>query len=855
MADTKWHRRDFIRLSAQTAGALTLNPLHGPQLRDESASHASASPGRAFNGPYTGEQLGQISFPMGGIGAGMICLDGAGALSQVSIQNHPDLFNEPCIFAAIAIKGAQPNARVLEGPVPARKVFGLPGSGDGYQGATYGLPRFERASFEARFPFGKVSLSDPAFPLEVELTGWSPFEPGDADNSSLPAAALEYSFVNRSTAMIEAVFSFNAKNFLVTEGCPNAVRPIESGFVLWNGPGHAARWQESAVSATVRSADAKVDHCWLRGAWEPLNYAWKQVVRCVCVEVPPVPEGSPGASLFVPLHLEPGASRLVTLQLAWYCCWTSLRYGSDPPNVPQQKDDCYKPWYAGRWSDIKQATAYWRDNYQELRKKTLRFSNCLYDSTLPPEVIEAVAANLTILKSPTVLRQADGRLWAFEGCNESEGCCPGSCTHVWNYAQAVPYLFPQLERTLRETEFGPSQDETGRQVFRSAMPIRPSIPGEADAADGQLGGIIKIYREWRISGDDAWLRALWPRVKRSLEFSIKTWDPGHVGLLEEPAHNTYDIEFWGPEPLCTGLYLGVLQAAILMSRAMGEDPAMYVQLMEKGKAAMESELFNGEYFQQKIRWERIRNGYLAMMEKSGDFPPELRALIEREGPIYQYGDGCLSDGMLGVWLGAMAGIDHPLDPAKVISHLRAIHKYNFKSDLSQVANGMRPGFAMGHEGGLLLCTWPRGGRPSVPMTFSDEVWTGIEYHVAALMIRVGMVQEGLEIVRTCRQRYDGRVRNPFDEYECGHWYGRAMSSYSLLWALSGARYDAVDKTLYLKPAINGDFRSFFSTATGYGTVGVKDGRPFLEVASGAIPYRRIVYIPSGTQSAIKPSVS
>jgi hypothetical protein len=109
------------------------------------------------------------------------------------------------------------------------------------------------------------------------------------------------------------------------------------------------------------------------------------------------------------------------------------------------------------------------------------------------------------------------------------------------------------------------------------------------------------------------------------------------------------------------------------------------------------------------------------------------------------------------------------------------------------------------------------------------------------MIASGLVEEGLDVVRTCAARYDGRVRNPFDQYECGHWYARAMSSYALLQAFSGARYDAVSKTLYLKPVIPGGFRSFLSTATGFGTVGVKDGKPFLEVTSGTIPYQKIEY--------------
>ena len=109
---------------------------------------------------------------------------------------------------------------------------------------------------------------------------------------------------------------------------------------------------------------------------------------------------------------------------------------------------------------------------------------------------------------------------------------------------------------------------------------------------------------------------------------------------------------------------------------------------------------------------------------------------------------------------------------------------------------------------------------------------------------MGLVDEGLEIVRACRARYDGRVRNPFDEYEWGHWYARAMASYALLEALSGARFDAVEKILYLKPRLKGDFRSFLSTASGYGTVGVKDGRPFVSVVAGTIPYARIDYSPA-----------
>jgi hypothetical protein len=188
----------------------------------------------------------------------------------------------------------------------------------------------------------------------------------------------------------------------------------------------------------------------------------------------------------------------------------------------------------------------------------------------------------------------------------------------------------------------------------------------------------------------------------------------------------------------------------------------------------------------------------------------------------------------------VCGIDRPLvDPAKVRSHLLAVYKYNLKHDLSTHANPQRPCYAMGDDGGLLLCSWPKGGKPLLPFVYSDEVWTGIEYQVASHLMLIGCVQEGLDVVRTCRLRHDGARRNPFNEYECGHWYARAMSSYGLLQGLTGARYDAVTKTLYVASRV-GDFRSLLATETGYGTLTLRDGKASLAVRAGQIPVEKTV---------------
>ena len=820
----------FIALIATFFGSAQMRPTTG---------------GHSFNGIYSGKNLDQVAFPIGGIGAGMFCLEGTGAISHVSIRNSPDIFNEPMLFAALGVKGHPDQARVLEGQIPDWKKFNLRNGGLGDIGRNWGLARFREASFLGRFPFGEIRLGDKALSLNVVITGWSPFIPTDVDNSSLPVGALEYRFRNNGAQRAEYVFSFNAGGFA-------PIHAMKKGFILSRKYTPETPEEQCDLAFFTDEPSVVVDNCWFRGGWfDPLTMAWKNIRDCRVQTVEPQPN-SGGASLFVPFALDPGEEKTIRIMVAWYSPDTKLRYGNkvtDPGDstVRDASDDLpspyYKPWYSSKFADIGQLTDYWGEHYEEMRRNSLLFSNSFYKSTLPPEVVEAVGANLSILKSPTVMRQYDGRFWVWEGCKDAVGSCPGSCTHVWNYAQAVSHLFPSLERSLRETEFFESQNAAGHQQFRSALPIRPEAHDFYAASDGQLGGIMKAYRDWRISGDSAWLRRLYPRIKTSLDFCIRTWDPRHTGSLEEPHHNTYDIEFWGPDGMTTSFYLGALEAIIRMGDYLGEDVADYRALFTKGKQFMEGRLYNGQYFVQKIEWTGLNaTDPVAVSEKSveGGYSSEALLLLQKEGPKYQYGDGCLSDGVLGDWIARVCGLPEPIDSVKIRSHLLSVYHYNLKKNLSTYSNPQRPGYALGNEGGLLLCTWPRGGQLSLPFVYSNEVWTGIEYQVASHLIFEGRVKEGLVLVRTCRSRYDGRIRNPFDEYEYGHWYARALASYALLESLTGVRYDAVDKTLHVDSKV-GDFVSFLCTDTGFGNVIYRSGKARLVVVYGSIPVSWIKY--------------
>ena len=856
-------RRKFIKnigIGGVSAGVVPTSLLGSNNSSDKRERRQEpADFTHRYNGSYSGEHLNRIAFPMGGIGAGMFCLEGTGAISHMSVRNKPDIFNEPGMFAAVSIKGLKNGTKILEGPVPDWKKFGLRDAGNGLGGSTAGLPRFEKASFVARFPFATIDLSDAELPIQAQITGWSPFIPGDDDNSSMPIAALEYKIINASKEPIECVFSFNAKNFLKVDGGRNSINKMANGFILSEAGTKEKPSLKSDFAIFSDDSSAVIDYCWFRGGWwDPLTMAWNTITKAETKNTAPVESGAPGATLYIPFQLAAGREKVIKLMMAWYTPDSDLTAGT----VGQSKENCdpvsgccvspdvldldkydknfdgsfYQPWYSSRFSNINDVCDYWLQHYKELRDKSILFRNAFYASTLPPEVIEAVAANLTILKSPTVMRQYDGRLWSWEGCGDSWGCCHGSCTHVWNYAQAISHLFPALERSLRHTEFCESQSAEGHQNFRARLPIKPADHGFHAAADGQLGGIMKVHREWRISGDNQWLRKMYPMVKASIDYCIRTWDPNNRGVIEEPHHNTYDIEFWGADGMHTSFYLGALQAIIAMGKFLKNDITNYETILQKGKKAIETDLYDGEYFIQKIQTNGLKAPSPAEAAKKsfgGEYSKEAIELLEKEGPKYQYGKGCLSDGVLGFWIGTMCGLNDPIDTKKIRSHIRAVYKYNLKKSLSDHANPQRPSYAVGNEGGLLLCSWPKGGKLSLPFVYSDEVWTGIEHQVASHLMLMCDVDKGLEILRISRNRYDGRVRNPFNEYECGHWYARALSSYGYLQALTGVRYDAVDKTLFVDSKV-GDFTSFLSTQTGFGTVSFKQGKATLKVVYGKI---------------------
>jgi non-lysosomal glucosylceramidase len=809
---------------------------------------------------YTGPALKEIAFPLGGIGTGTVSLGGRGQLRDWEIFNRPAKGRDlPLCFFAIRAEpdGGDAVARILERRLlpPFIADRGLS------PWAVAALPRLEEATFVGTYPIATVRFHDPTLPVEAELEAFTPFAPLDDRVSGLPVAVFLWRLRNPGNRPVDVTLAYTQLNPVGYDGVEVLRRgrrhPLFGGNVnQWTDGGGIRglrlgrpgldRGHPGAGGVAVATAWREVtfsEH-WERSGWfDDVQSFWDDFRADGRLpdraEGTPSPPGETDAgTLGLIARIAPSQTVELPIVLAWHFpslvnYWGPAETLGGPTVIGQRMTN----WFATQWRDAWAAARETLDRLDELAAKTRAFRDALFASTLPEEVIDAVSSQMSIIRTTTCLRTADGRFHAFEGCDDNAGCCPMNCSHVWNYAQALAFLFPQLERSVRLTDYQCNTLADGEQKFRTMLPLQTGVVWNyAPAADGQMGTILKLYREWLVSGDDAYLRALWPRAKQTLAFAWTRWDPDRDGVMEGEQHNTYDVEFYGPNTMCGALYLGALRAAEEIARYLGDpDADEYARIYASGRVRYDRELWNGEYYAQQVRVpapHEVQTG-----KYPARYPPALRP--GEPTPRYQYGPGCLSDQLLGQWFAHVVGLGYLLPEEHVRTAARSIFTHNFRRSLEAHESCQR-GFAVGDEGGLLQCTWPRGGRPRYPFPYADECWTGAEYAVAGLLVFEGEIEAGLEIVRAVRRRHDGVRRNPWDEFECGHHYARALSSWALLLALSGCRYSAPAGSLRFDPRVSaGDFRCVFTAGTAWGVVEITRSGVTLAVQAGELALRRL----------------
>jgi uncharacterized protein (DUF608 family) len=823
---------------------------------------------KAFD--YSGERARQVSFPLGGIGTGSIGLSGGGRLVDWEILNRPakGITNGISHFAVRAERdGRVIDARVLNGPYLGDRTGDFPADTSRNFGfgarrdSLAGMPHFAENTFTGRFPTAELRFTDARFPGPVDLLAFNPFIPLDERDSSMPVAMFGVRFHNPGPDAIDytavGVIGHGLRpptaGSLVTRDGLTGVRVVTVDATP-SEPEYA-----ELVLATDAADTSHQVHLY-RGHWfDALEVYWKDLGTPG--RFAPRDYGSsdlaPGMgrnrdSGLVAAHVRvpPGESRVVRFVIAWYAP-TFRKYWVSPVWHFRQASGAtgeWPNWYATEWPSADAVAGEALARWDELETDTLRFRDVLYGSTLPEPVIDAAGANISILKSPTALRLEDGTFYGWEGCHPAAGSCEGSCTHVWNYAQALPFLFPSLERSMREADYAHNLDEIGGMSFRLSLPLGTHYRTERPCADGQFGGILKLYRDWKLSGDLEWLRSIWPLAKRSLEYAwspdnLDRWDPDKTGVLWGRQHHTLDMELFGPNAWLTGFYLGALKAAAAMADALGEPDAAaeYRAIHERGRAWVALHLFNGEYYVQHLDLSdrsvlRPFTATEAQLGVLGDGVDHLYWSPEHRQLKYQLGDGVLIDQVLGQWHASLYGLGDVLDPDQVTSAVAAILRYNFQERLGDVVNPCRV-FGLDDDSGTVIASWPDPERkPAVPVPYAQETMHGMEYAFGEMLMLTGRLADGVRVFAAVRDRYDGAARNPWNEIECGSNYARSMSSWGAVPVLSGFSFDAGAAHLGFRPRVrSGDrFRCLWSGPNAWGTIEITEGRATLAVLGGTL---------------------
>lgn len=735
---------------------------------------------------YPKERLRQIVMPIGGIGTGSFALSGMGALTDWQLMSRPHRgWRPPLAHLLLWVRTTEGDAylRVLEGILHTQLD-----ADSGAPQALAGIPRMRATGFEAAYPFGRARLEDPLLPLRVSLTGFNPLIPESLDDSSLPMGLLQVQLAWRGSEPAEAALTFVLTNFIGSDGVKTDLKGNLSEVIAthgWKGVlfRKADPQPDPCVGTLCLLCDDSAAHVARRWAFQ---HSWggkvlgiidhllrEGVLPDAAPEAPCPPSDERGwdSSVSTRFTLHPHQPHTARFLLTWHFPYRDLRelgwFEESTGKSPLVQNA-----YAQRFRDAVEVAEKVIPRLESLWEETHRWVSQVCRRKLPLAFKESALNTLTVLRSPTLFAITDsGRVHflGFEGCNATTGCCHGSCTHVWNYEQATVSLFPQIHGSMLESHLEYGITEDGAHRFRLDLPLGANRYSHA-AADGQMGTLVRIYQHYRRTRDRAWLKRVYPKAQQMLAFAWVEggWDADQDGVMEGAQHNTHDVEFFGPNPLCGVWYLAALRACEEMARVLGDTgfQRRCRNLFEQGSDWIDTHLFNGEYYIQQIR-------------RPQQTPHPMTCKHVPPDPLpYQIGNGCQIDQLAGQYKANRAGLGDLLKREHIISALRSIMRYNWRQGFHAHYNHMRT-YALGDEAGVIICSYPYG-RPEVPLPYAFECWTGLEYLLARLLRDYGLHAEAERVVRAVRARHDGRRRNPFNEPECGSFYARAMAAWALV---------------------------------------------------------------------------
>jgi len=776
---------------------------------------------------WSGEKLKYIGMPVGGIACGQLYLSGDGNLWLW------DIFKSNYSREDVRGMGLKLDLMTMNGhytdPVKSEGDIHSPRNGvDVEQGFAIRIKTtggtqirkldkydFPDVRFRGEWPVGRVKYDAPDFPLSIQLEAFSPFIPLDPRNSALPATILSFELTNIG---IEEVYA-SLLGWLQNATCPYD-KESGSGYRrnklikkaalntlfcdIESFPGSGLNEHHGYGSMSLSLINGNEENIIGSPAMGNLEEEFLYQFESGALKTEELSKKLVG-SLGENIVLAPGEQKTLTFLLTWYFPFHQAKDGEmariqDFSNLNRH----YKDWF----SDAADVSAFITKNFNYLIGNTLKWNQTWYNSTLPYWFLDRTMIPTDALATQTVHWFDNGRFWGWEGVES----CAGTCTHGWNYAQALAHLFPGLERDIRRrVDYGIAFDSiTGAIGYRGEIDMSPAI-------DGHAGVIIRTWREHIMTADNKFLEELWPNIKKAVKWLISN-DPDLNGIIEGAQKNTLDASWFGPNTWISSVYCAAIKAAEQMAGIIGDFSFADTcrMITERGYKNIPELLFNGEYFIHK--------------------PPDFNNINSN--------NGCHIDQVLGQSWAMQTGLPRVLPQEETQSALNSIWKYNFTPDAGGYAinhkaiKGHRK-YALEGEAGLIMTTWPYGGDSLADPRMNektedfetwlgaggyfDECMTGFEYQVASHMIFEGepdgdMVRKGLAVVKAIHDRYSPEKRNPFNEIECGDHYARAMAAYGAFVAACGFRYNGPLGLLGFDPKVSpNNFRSAFVTSEGWGS--------------------------------------
>lgn len=817
---------------------------------------------------YTGEFKKAISFPLGGIGTGSISLAGNGRFQDIEIKNRPNKGSE-ALFTHFAIKAENENevldSRILMTDLQPDYMGSFEresGTGFGWgpdRGSMAGFPHFEKGEFLGEFPIATLDFEDSCFPGKVIMSAFNPLIPGQEDDSSIPAGFFEITIENTTKQNLKYTIALSCNNYYENKnGINKYSKKDDFSYIHLSNTGEKETLTYGDLSIATDCEDISFQEYWYRGNWfdnssvywNDFNNYGKFSNRTYNSneQINTVYKIQDVATLAAHIEIKPLEIKKVRFVLAWSNPYTNINWKISDPSltleeIEERRTVKWKNYYAVLFKDSLASAEYAMKNFDRLYNLTKLYKNLIFSSSLPNEVLDAVTANVAILKSTTCLRLEDGSFYGFEGVQPHMGSCDGTCTHVWNYAYTLAFLFPKLERSARTLEYTYSMKSTGKMGFRLQLPLGSKVTDLMAAVDGQYGTVLRVYREYLISGDLDWLSSIWNSIKKSISYAWSDenpdkWDLNKDGIIEGRQHHTLDMELFSANSWLSGMYLAGLKAAIKLAEILGDDIARleYTKIFESGIKKLNTELYNGYFFYQNINLSEksILDNYENSCNSTNNGSAS-EYWSEEHGQIkYQIGEGCSIDQIVGQWHADLLGLGDIFDKDKVDQALQSIYKNNFISNMRNHVNPCRI-YGLNDEQGTIICSYPKETqKPIIPVPYAEETMHGFEYAIASHLLLHGFEKEGLSCVKAVRDRYDGRKRNPWSELECGSTYARSMASYSLLLIYSGFQYNMGDKYIGFQPLHQEEGQWFWSLDTSFGHIVITKNSVKLIVSYGIL---------------------